>query len=97
MLGRPGIWLPVQMYVTAGSWLIASVQTVLMTASSSTILAVHGNSSLTHTPALPRRANLYFDGAIGNRDWPLVIVVSRWPLMTEGGRSLSNRSASLGL
>src|SRR5437016_5916458 len=97
MLGRPGIWLPVQMYVTAGSWLMASVQTVLTRAKSSTILAVHGSNSLTHTPFLPCRANLNFDGATGKRVWPLVMVVSRWPLMTDAGRSLSNRSASLGL
>src|SRR5260370_27496820 len=97
MLGRPGIWLPVQMYVTAGSWLIASVQTVLTRANSSTTFAVHGISSLAHTPALPCRANLYLDGATGKRVWPLVMVVSRWPLMIDGGRSLSNSSASFGL
>ena len=35
------------MYVTAGSWLIASVHTLLTMASSSTIFAVQGNNSLT--------------------------------------------------
>src|SRR5262245_7756010 len=97
MLGRPGIWLPVQMYVTAGSWLIASVAAVLTRASSSTILAVHGSNSLTQTPPLPCWLNLYFDGAIGKRFWPLVMVVRRWPLTTDGGRSLSNSSAIFGL
>src|SRR5258708_11207216 len=97
MLGLPGIWLPVQMYVTAGSWLIASVQTLLMTASSSTILDVHGSSSLTQRPLLPCWANLYFDGATGRRPCPLVIVVSLWPLMIDAGRSLSNMSAIFGL
>jgi len=28
-------------------------------------------------------------GAIGNRAWPLVMVVSRWPIRTLSGRSLS--------
>src|SRR5579871_5772095 len=97
MLARPGSWWPVQMYVTAGSWLIASVFTVLMIARSSTILAVHGISSLTQVPALPYWRNLYFDGAIGKRAWPLVMVVRRCPMRTEPGRSLSNSSAILGL
>src|SRR5437868_3544732 len=34
-----------------------------MSASSSTTLAVQGNSSLTQVPFLPCRANLYLDGA----------------------------------
>src|SRR5436309_10254567 len=97
MLGRPGIWCPVQMYVTAGSWLIASVHTVLMSARSSTIFAVHGSNALTQRPHLPCCDHLYLDGAIGKRVCPLVIVVSRWPLRIESGRSLSNMSASLGL
>ena len=86
-----------QMYVTAGSWLIASVQTVLTSAMSSTIFAVQGSSSLTHVPDWPCRANLYFDGATGNRAWPLVMVVSRWPLRIESGRSLSNIASIFGL
>ena len=49
----------------AGSWLIASVCMLRMKHMSSTILAVYGNSSLTHMPLLPCWANLYFDGAIG--------------------------------
>ena len=48
-------------------------------------------------PHLPCWANLYFDGAIGNRAWPLVIVVSRWPMRTESGRSLSYHSLHLRL
>ncbi len=97
MLGRPGTWLPVQMYVTAGSWLIASVQMLLTTARSSTIFAVHGSNSLTHRPHLPCRANLYFDGAMGKRVCPLVMVVRRWPLRIDSGRSLSKSASILGL
>src|SRR5579871_5470845 len=97
MLGLPGTWLPVQMYVTAGSWLIASVHRLLTTAMSSTIFAVHGSNSLTQRPHLPWRANLYFDGAMGKRVWALVMVVRRWPLRIDSGRSLSNRSAIFGL
>ena len=51
----------------AGSWLIASVHTVLMRAMSSTILALYGISSLAQTPFLPCWLNLYFDGATGSR------------------------------
>ncbi len=50
MLGLPGIWLPVWMKVTAGSGLMASVWTDLMTAISSAILAVCCNSSLNQMP-----------------------------------------------
>ena len=64
---------------------------------SSTIFAVCGSSSVTHMPLLPCCANLYFDGAIGNRAWPEVIVVSRWPMRTESGRSLSYQSFMTGL
>ena len=53
MLGRPGCWEPVRMKVIAGSWLIASVFTVLMTVMSSTIFAVCGRSSLTQVPDWP--------------------------------------------
>ena len=56
---------------------------------SSTILRVYGSSSQTHMPDLPCWPNLNFDGAIGNRLWPEVMVVSRWPLRMESGRSLS--------
>jgi len=64
---------------------------------SSTIFAVHGSSSQTHIPLSPWRENAYFDGAIGNRDWPDVIVVRRWPLRTLSGRSLSYQSFMTGL
>ena len=40
-------------------------------------------------PHSPCWANLYLDGAIGNRFWPDVMVVSRWPCRIESGRSLS--------
>ena len=58
---------------------------------------VQGSSSLTHMPHWPCWANLYFDGAIGNRAWPEVIVVSRWPMRIESGRSLSYHSSISGL
>ena len=48
-------------------------------------------------PDLPCCANLNFDGAIGKRLWPQVIVVSRWPMRTESGRSLSYHSFIFGL
>ena len=90
-------WLPVCMKVMAGSWLMASVCMLRMKHMSSTILAVCGNSSLTHMPHLPCWANLNFDGAMGNRVCPLVMVVSRWPLRTESGRSLSYQRVHLRL
>ena len=89
--------LPVCIRVMAGSWLIASVFMLRMKHMSSTILAVCGSSSLTHIPLWPCWANLYFDGAIGNRFCPEVIVVSRWPLRIDSGRSLSYISPHLRL
>ena len=64
---------------------------------SSTICAVYGSSSLTHMPHWPYWANLNFDGAIGKRFWPEVMVVSRWPMRTDSGRSLSYHSCIFGL
>ena len=90
-------WLPVCMNVMAGSWLIASVCILRMMHISSATLAVYGSSSVIHAPDLPARLNLNLDGATGNRAWPLVMVVSRWPMRTESGKSLSKCSASLGL
>src|SRR5881628_840167 len=97
MHGRPVIWFPVCMYVIAGSWLMASVCMLRMKHISSTILAVCGSSSETHIPHLPCCANLYLDGATGKRAWPEVMVVSRWPIRTELGRSLSYHSCITGL
>ena len=45
----------------------------------------------------PCWANLYFDGAMGKRAWPEVMVVRRWPMRTESGRSLSYHSFITGL
>jgi hypothetical protein len=70
--------------------LIALVCTVLINAISSTIPAVCGSSSLTQRPHWPCCVNLNIEGATGRRVWPLVIVVIRWPLRTESGKSLSN-------
>ena len=39
-------------------------------------------------PHSPCWANLYFDGAIGNRFWPEVMVVSRWPMPDRVGQVL---------
>src|SRR2546421_6726640 len=89
--------LPVCMKVMAGSWLMASVCMLRMKHMSSTILAVHGSSSLTHMPHLPWRADFNFDGAVGERARPHVMVVSRRPLRVEAGRALSNQSFIFGL
>jgi hypothetical protein len=98
MLGRPGISEPLMTNVQAGSWLIAFVWTLLMTAMSSTTLAVCGSRSvLTHRPHWPFCSNLNLLGATGKRVWPLVIVLSRWPPWISGGRSLSKNSWSRGL
>ena len=51
----------------AGSWLIASVCMLRMKHISSATLAVQGSISESHMPHLTCWANLYFDGAIGNR------------------------------
>src|SRR5206468_3263187 len=95
--GLPVIWLPVCMKLMAGSWLIASVFIERMKQRSSAILATFGSISLIHMPEGPYCANLYFDGATGNRFCPEVIVVRRWPMRTESGRSLSNISTIFGL
>jgi len=97
MQGRPVIWLPVCMYEIAGSWLMASVCMLRMKHMSSTMFAVFGRSSDTHIPDLPWRANLYFEGAIGNRFCPEVIVVSRCPWRIDSGKSLSYHSFIFGL
>ena len=36
-----------------------------------------------HRPHCPTGLNLNFDGAMGKRAWPLVMVVSRWPIRIE--------------
>jgi hypothetical protein len=65
---------------------------------SSTHFAVCGsNSVFIHRPHWPTGLNLYFDGAMGKRAWPLVMVVSRWPMRTESGKSLSYHSFITGL
>ena len=82
----------------AGSWLIASVCIERMKATSSEHFENHGRSSeFIHMPAFPNCANLYLDGAMGKRFWPLVIVVSRCPPWTLGGKSLSYHLAISGL
>jgi len=82
----------------AGSWLIASVLRERIQQMSSALFARLGRSSVfIHMPHLPAGLNLYLDGAMGKRAWPLVIVVSRWPLRMLGGRSLSNIACMPGL
>ena len=63
----------------------------------STTFEVQGSSSQTHMPDRPCRANLNIDGAMGNRAWPEVMVVSRCPMRTDSGRSLSYQSFMTGL
>src|SRR4051794_19830603 len=97
MLALPGTSLPLMTNVHAGSWLIAFVWTDRITAISSTIFAVWGITSLIQVPHRPALENANFDGATGNRAWPLVIVVIRWPFRTESGSSLSKYFRSCGL
>ncbi len=95
--GRPVIWLPVSIMLMAGSWLMASVFMLRMKTMSSTVFLVQGKSSVTHMPHSPARSNLNFEGAMGKRAWPEVMVVSRWPIRTDSGRSLSYHFCMTGL
>ena len=62
----------------AGSWLMASVCIERMRHRSSATLLVQGSSSVfIQRPLEPTWLNRNLDGAIGNRDWPEVMVVSR--------------------
>src|SRR5262245_56232064 len=98
MQGRPETMLPVCMWQMAGSWLMASVCIERMKAIESTQRAVQGNSSVfIHRPHWPAGRNLYLEGAIGKRFCPEVMVVSRWPMRIESGRSLSYHSFNTGL
>jgi hypothetical protein len=81
----------------AGSWLIASVYIERMTQIRPRTWAVHGEQVFIQHAALAGSVNLYFDGAMGNRAWPEVMVVRRWPLRTLSGRSLSYHSCIIGL
>ena len=77
---------------------MASVCIERMNAMSSTHFDVNGRSSVfIIKPHLPAGLNSHFDGAMGKRFWPDVIVVSRWPMRTESGRSLSYQSFITGL
>ena len=97
MHGRPGICWPVWMKVMPGSWLIASVCIDRMIAMSFAMLAVCGRSSENQAPFPPCWENSKTDGAIGKRDWPEVIVVSRCPWRIDSGRSWSKYSFIFGL
>ena len=94
----PVTWLPVWMYVMAGSWLIASVYMLRTMAH----LVGHlrgvrqqfadpraGTGRAVRTGTSTARS--------GKRAWPLVMVVSRWPLRIDSGRSLSYHSLHLRL
>ena len=96
MLGRPASWLPVCMKVMAGSWLIASVCIPRTTHHSSDLEAICGISSLNQLPDWPCCLNLKIDGATGKFFWPDVIVVRRWPLRIDSGRSLPRIASSCG-
>ena len=76
---------------------MASVCMLRMKHISSAIFPVQGRSSDIHIPHWPCWTNLNFEGAIGNRVCPDVIVVSRWPLRILSGRSLSYQSSIFGL
>ena len=76
----PGISLPVITNVQAGSWLIASVLTVLIIAMSSAIVCMCGTNSLIMMPLCPHGLNSNLVGATGkprltagHRGDPLVI------------------------
>ena len=78
--------------------LIASVLRERIQQISSACLPRFGSrSELSHIPHWPNWEKLYFDGAMGKRAWPLVIVVRRWPLRMLAGRSLSYISFIFGL
>src|SRR5262245_10643924 len=98
MHGRPLTMLPVCIAQMAGSWLMASVCMERMNAMSSTHFAVNGNNSVfIMMPLLPAALNFHFDGAMGKRFCPEVIVVKRWTMRIESGRSLSYQSLITGL
>jgi hypothetical protein len=56
-LGLPPRRKPAGAMVTAGSWLISAVFTLLRNVRRTATFAVQGSSSLTHAPDSPRRAN----------------------------------------
>ena len=85
------------MNVIAGSWLIASVCTVLQIVMSSAMRAVCGKRSLTHAPDSPCWRNLNIDAATGSVPCPEVIPVMRCPMRTESGSSVPRNWASFGL
>jgi hypothetical protein len=99
MLGRPGCWLPVCTNVIAGSWLIASVCIERTMHNSSATAPRCGSASLIQAPSPPLswRVKWNDDGATGKRVWPDVMPVSRWPLRTDSGKSLSYCSCRRGL
>ena len=96
MLGRPGIWLPVMNSVMPGEWLIASVCIDLMKQISSAAAPMPGSSSLSQAPLCPCRLNLNSVGWIASFCLA-VIVVSRWPIRTDGGSSLPRHAFRPGL
>ena len=61
------------------------------------MLAVWGRISENHAPLCPCCENSNTDGAIGKRDWPDVIVVSRCPCRIDSGRSVSYSACIFGL
>ena len=74
----------------AGSWLIASVCSERMKQMSSAFLReVRQQARRSSTcRTCPAGRSLNFDGAIGKRAWPLVMVVRRWPLRMLVGQIL---------
>ncbi len=96
MLAFPGISEPVQMNVLAGSWLIALVCIELMMHRSSTTSDRCGSSSHIQMPFWPLRWNLNMDGAT-SCVWPLVIAVTRCPMLMLSGSGCLNSFSRSGL
>ena len=85
------------MNVIAGSWLIASVWSVLITAIRSAIEAMWGSRLLTQVPLSPCCAKVTRGATTGNEVWCDVIEVTRWSVRTDGGSSVPSSAASPGL
>src|SRR5215207_3631560 len=95
--GRPGSSAPVSRNVTAGAWLMASVYIDLTNTHSSAIDPVCGRKSASLTPALPWVFQPVMPGSRGRFFCPAVMVVSRWPMLTDGGSSCPRRLYNSGL
>src|SRR5260221_9424351 len=91
--GRPARIEPVFIWHTPPEWLIPSAMHERITAISSTICAVCGNQSDTHSPLCPCRFHCRFEANNGDPDSPIAVIT----LPKLGGNGLPARSASRGL